>query len=285
MFTMPSSFRLVSNVISEKIDPKSRSFEAIIELIVKVYEKIVEAMKRDPIAMGIGQPGYVNSDGDIGALANFDWKGMQPLRRLLLQRLKCQHIVVLDDANAALIAETQYYKHASTICMVTIGTGVGTSVCFKNGEIFSGRRGLIEGGHTIVELNGRLCPCGQKGCLEMYCSGTSICREATKRRGQVEDEETEQYILLNTIHSLHCIFVLKLLSNLQVEPYTAEQVVEDARNGDSIASAVLLEASRYLALGCVNITRMYDPDGERYLHSSHEFKARFYLNFLLLVQL
>ena len=50
-----------------------------------------------------------------------------------------------------------------------LGTGIGLSLLL-NGEFYQGANGLIEGGHMIIEMDGRRCGCGQKGCIEAYAS-------------------------------------------------------------------------------------------------------------------
>ena len=45
-----------------------------------------------------------------------------------------------------------------------------------NGRLYQGSRGLIEGGHTIIDnqTHGRRCSCGQIGCVEAYSSAKSV---------------------------------------------------------------------------------------------------------------
>ena len=129
--------RLLCKVESERIEKKDRSFEVVVELVMRVYDRIVQTMGAEPRAVGVGQPGHVGADGEIGGLASFpEWgDGMLPLRQRLSEKMRCGQVTVLDDANAALLAEAQYYQEAKTLCMITIGTGIGTSVCFRNGEV------------------------------------------------------------------------------------------------------------------------------------------------------
>jgi glucokinase len=80
--------------------------------------------------------------------------------------------------------------------MLTLGTGIGVAV-WLNGQAWSGSRGLVEGGHMVVEKGGRACGCGQKGCLEMYASATAVVRRAKelgfvrRRKGRREGLDRE----------------------------------------------------------------------------------------------
>ena len=61
----------------------------------------------------------------------------------------------------------------------------------------------------IVERNGRLCGCGQRGCLETYTSATSVvsrAREAIKENGMV-------YLTIYVVRTMspsHCLTSLSL---------------------------------------------------------------------------
>ena len=88
-------------------------------------------------------------------------------------------VFVENDANGAMIAEMQPYlkagiKHA---VMVTLGTGVGTAL-YIDGKMHHGANYLIELGHMVLYPKGRLCSCGEYGCIEQYVSGTALTRRA-----------------------------------------------------------------------------------------------------------
>lgn len=62
--------------------------------------------------------------------------------------------------------------------MITIGTGVGGAIV-ANGELFRGGYGIgAELGHANFIRDGKLCGCGQHGCLEKYASGTALLEAA-----------------------------------------------------------------------------------------------------------
>ncbi len=85
-----------------------------------------------------------------------------------------------NDANATALGEMRYgaarpYRH---FILVTLGTGLGSGIV-SNGQVIYGGDGLAgEMGHICVDMNGRDCACGRKGCLETYVSANGLKRTA-----------------------------------------------------------------------------------------------------------
>ena len=82
--------------------------------------------------------------------------------------------MITNDAKAAAIGEMVYggAKNMKNFVVITIGTGLG-SAFIVDGKLVYGHDGLAgELGHVNVEQNGRICRCGNKGCLEAYVSAT-----------------------------------------------------------------------------------------------------------------
>ena len=82
-----------------------------------------------------------------------------------------------NDAHAALLGEWQFGagRGVENLIMVTLGTGLGTSVLI-NGRPLRGKhhQAGVLGGHLVVEPNGRPCICGAKGCYETQCGSWAI---------------------------------------------------------------------------------------------------------------
>ncbi len=66
-------------------------------------------------------------------------------------------------------------RGARTMVCMTFGTGLGCTVV-THGNPYTGadQLGGLLGGHISIDHNGPLCPCGHRGCLELYCSATAI---------------------------------------------------------------------------------------------------------------
>ncbi|NCO20834.1 MAG: ROK family protein, partial [Rhodobacterales bacterium] len=131
-------------------------------------------------AVGVGLPGYI--DSDLGCVL---WSPLmrgsnEPLCAMIQDRLRCP-VVIENDANLVTLAELWFGggRAVGNFAVVTIEHGVGMGLVLNN-RLFRGARGLgTELGHTKVQLDGALCRCGQRGCLEAYVADYALVREAS----------------------------------------------------------------------------------------------------------
>jgi glucokinase len=88
-----------------------------------------------------------------------------------------RRVVVDNDANCAALAEGWIGGAAegrANFLLITLGSGIGSGLVL-GGELYHGATGYAcELGHTIVSANGRLCGCGNRGCLEAYVSESAV---------------------------------------------------------------------------------------------------------------
>jgi len=132
-----------------------------------------------PDAIGVGVPSQIEYEtGTVESSVNIPLTGV-PLREELGRRFGVP-VFVDNDANCAALAEA-HIVGARHLVMLTLGTGVGGGVVI-DGRIFRGTHGLgAELGHFAIDANGPDCPgnCPNRGCLEAFCSGTALERDAT----------------------------------------------------------------------------------------------------------
>jgi glucokinase len=78
---------------------------------------------------------------------------------------------------------------SAMVCM-TLGTGVGSAV-IAGGKPYYGSDPLggLLGGHISIDKNGPLCPCGNKGCLELYCSATALTKRVLISHPEFEEKD------------------------------------------------------------------------------------------------
>ncbi|CUH79482.1 N-acetylglucosamine repressor [Tritonibacter multivorans] len=139
---------------------------------------------------------------------------------------------VFLDNDANLVAKAEHLFGAGRNCdnfiVITIEHGVGMGVVI-DGKIYRGTKGCgTEFGHTKVQLEGALCQCGQRGCLEAYVGDYALLREANISSGG------ERYQTLASLFSA-------------------------AQKGDAMAQSVLDRARRMFALGLANVVNIFDP--------------------------
>jgi glucokinase len=197
----------------------------------------------DVAGVGIGAPGPLDLEKGI-VIDSPNIPGMQnmPLRDRIAAGVGVP-TVLENDANAAGFGE--YLCGAGgakgDMVLLTLGTGVGSGIII-DGRLVHGWHGIgAEIGHMIVQPGGEQCGCGQCGCLERYCSATYI-----GLRAQRLVEQGRPSSLAGVLHSRSHI--------------SSKDIVAAARAGDALAAEVWDESVRYLAIACVSIARVLDPD-------------------------
>jgi glucokinase len=134
-------------------------------------------------AIGVGVPSQIEyASGTVETSVNIPLTGV-PLREELGRRFGVP-VFVDNDANCAALGEAQLVPDppARHLVMLTLGTGVGGGA-IVDGAIFRGADGLgAELGHFSLAPDGPLCPgsCPNRGCVEAYCSGQALERDATQ---------------------------------------------------------------------------------------------------------
>jgi glucokinase len=106
------------------------------------------------------------------------WRN-EPLKKRIETKTKLP-ILLENDANAAGWAEFRFGAGAGSksMIMLTIGTGVGGAI-ISDGILLKGGFGIGgELGHAALFPGGKECGCGQRGCVESYCSGTALLKAA-----------------------------------------------------------------------------------------------------------
>jgi glucokinase len=126
---------------------------------------------------------------------NLTWKGEIKLAELFKEIFELP-VVLTNDANAAALGEMIYggAKNMKDFIMITLGTGLGSGLVV-NGKMVYGHDGFAgELGHVTVDINGRQCACGKKGCLETYASATGIERTAFELMAtEIDESELRKY--------------------------------------------------------------------------------------------
>ena len=194
-------------------------------------------------AVGLGAAGTIDSKGGrIVEAANLaSWDGF-PIAPRLAERLGRPTFLV-NDANAAAFGE--YWAGAGrrtlSLALFTLGTGIGCGIV-ESGRVLEGRHGLGgEYGHVTIQMEGgRTCSCGRIGHLEAYASASSLVARALEALELEHDS------------SLHP-------SRLD-GPLDGRAIARSAAEGDRLASRLMNETARYLAIGAATVMHTVDPD-------------------------
>jgi glucokinase len=223
-----------------------RGVDAVVEDVVRMAEAAVSASgvdSSDVVGMGVGCPGPLDrASGVVSHSPNLKWRDV-PLRTLLEARFDGP--VALDnDANCAAYGEWWQGAGKGTESMfgLIVGTGIGGG-WISGGELQHGRSDAAgEIGHTTVSFDGRLCACGNYGCLEAYASGPNIAARA--RQG---------------VEAGTASLVADLVDG-DLDRVTAVTVFEAAVAGDAFAERVVNETARILGVGVANLINLLNPE-------------------------
>ena len=221
------------------------SFE---EQVRQIAECIQEAIASaglstdDVTSVGIGIPGIAAPSGEIIKCTNLGWHHV-PFREIFTRYLD-KPVLIDNDANVAALAESVIGISAgsSSSVFITLGTGIGSGIVI-NGKIWSGFHGIGgELGHTILRMDGIPCTCGNRGCLERYCSATAIIRMA---REAVKEQPYSE-----------------ILNKAQGDPekINAKIVIDAAKEHDPTAEHIFHTYASSLAQAIANVINFLDPE-------------------------
>lgn len=130
--------------------------------------------------IGVVVPGIVDIDrGELEFSSNFQWRHIRLVSELSA-RLPQYAFVIENDIKALALAENRFGACANSRNMVVLnlGNGIGAAVIL-NGSIYRGKNNMAgEIGHIIINPAGRMCECGQIGCLQTNIAQWAILQEA-----------------------------------------------------------------------------------------------------------
>ncbi|MGD0484031.1 MAG: ROK family protein [Gemmatimonadales bacterium] len=195
------------------------------------------------VGVGVGAPGPLDrARGLVLLTPNLGWREL-PLRDLVSDMVHLS--ATLDnDANCAIYGEwwVGAAKGARFVVGLTIGTGIGGGIVI-DGKIYHGVSDIAgEIGHTTIDSTGRLCKCGNYGCLEAYASGPAIAARAVEG-------------ITAGVATRLPEFVAGDLSRI-----TAQTVYEAARHEDEFALELVRETAKFLGAGVANLVNIFNPE-------------------------
>ena len=191
-------------------------------------------------SVGMSAPSANFMTGCIENAANMPWKGVIPLAAMMRDRLGLA-VALANDAHVTALGEKAFGSaHGlKDFVVVSISHGGLGSCIFMDGRPHLGVNGFAgEVGHSCVEINGRECGCGRKGCLETYCSDKGLVKTVEEL---LQSEELPS--------------ALKGLKNISVQTvaYYCDQ-------GDQVAIEAMRRLGFMLGLGLANYASVLNPE-------------------------
>jgi len=135
--------------------------------VVALVESLVARATLPILGIGVGSPGVVDLGGTVLSAPNLGWAG-EPLQQKLENRFGVP-VLVINDANAAALAEHSFGDADSDMMLIKVGHGVGGGLLLDGTPLFGSRFAAGEIGHVVVGTDGGAeCACGKRGCLETW---------------------------------------------------------------------------------------------------------------------
>jgi predicted NBD/HSP70 family sugar kinase len=229
------------NLIADDVIPRRPGPMAVPEMLSAIETLLNRVCAKaglarsDLSAVGIGVPGFVDSAAGMVMWSSVLADRAVPLAAAAQARVGLP-VVIDNDANLVTLAELWFGagRRLADFAVVTIEHGVGMGYVI-NHRIYRGAQGLgMELGHTKVQLDGALCRCGQRGCLEAYIADYALAREATTALNWTHREGQSISVLLESLY-------------------------DHAKAGNTAARSIFRRAGRYLAAGLSNVINLFDP--------------------------
>ncbi len=227
------------DTVSQPLSLEENQPEQVVQHIVSGVEQLLigsETRADRILGVGIGFPGLVDPAEGVSIFApNWGWHDV-PIGSILEDKLRLP--MALDNgAKAMALAESMFGggRDVGSLAVLLVGTGVGAGI-IEAGSLYRGAMNSAgEWGHTVLEIGGRSCRCGKKGCLEAYVGPAGIIERYTElARTSPPDCSGDQKEMLRSI-------------------------IQASREGDASARKVLDDTLNYLSAGIGNLINLVNP--------------------------
>ncbi|MCR5232754.1 MAG: ROK family transcriptional regulator [Lachnospiraceae bacterium] len=200
----------------------------IINGLIYIISSRIEQLQETPfgvVGISIGVHGVVNNN-EITFAPYYDYVGL-PIAERLTEHFGIP-VIIENEANLSIIGEKCFCYNVPNMIGVSVHSGLGVGIIIDN-KLYTGFNGNAgEIGHTIINTDGRPCPCGNCGCLEQYASERAI---------------------LNTYASI------KNCSRVNIDDFMSAY-----NSGEKLAKDMVDEFIKYISIGINNILNIFNPD-------------------------
>jgi glucokinase len=243
--------KLLAGVVDADLNVHHRVFrharegkgpDQLLDVLVAAVEEAREAAGGEVRAVGFGVPSLVDpATGVANTTVHLPLRDVA-LRDVIAERLGIP-VAVDNDANAAMIAEHRHgaAMGASCAALLTLGTGIGGGIVVDDRVVRGAHGGAGEWGHMVIQADGPLCTCGNRGCLEMLVSGTALGRAAAEAAVALPDSGFGRAAAAG-------------------RSITGMLATELAHDGDPVARDVVAQIGHYLGVGLANVVNILNPE-------------------------
>lgn len=239
VLNLRGEIRAVEEISMEKDFSNQNAF---VETLTSCVEKLIlqeRLKKEDILGIGIGAPGPVDSEnGVILTPPNIPMLSYLPLKEVL-ERKTGFPVYLHKDTNAIAFGEYWYGegKPYEDMVYIDVDMGIGSGLII-DGKLIIGANGIAgEFGHIVIDFNGPVCNCGNRGCLEAMSSGIAILKELA---GQLEQEPG------------HPLYAKR--SSLVIE-----DIFRMTEQNDLLTISILNQSASYMGIAVSNLINIMDP--------------------------
>lgn len=191
------------------------------------------------LGIGIASVGKLDKENGVIVKHGNTFSGWENIT--IVERLKKKFpvkVLLENVPNAALLGEYRYSKHLEKNILYWIigGWGIGCGI-MTNGQILDSKQVDIDGyNHMVIDINGRECTCGRKGCLITYSSPYHIFLELQKRNATIN------------------------MSKEQLSAVPIDELMEFLKQGDGLTEEIVMESAYYLGVGISNVANIFQSE-------------------------
>lgn len=200
----------------------------IISVLISAIDSMNKTTKNHPyglVGISIGIHGVVN-DNKVSFAPYYDLSNIDIGAKL--EEHFHTPVYLENEANLSVLGEHTFMYDYPNIVNISVHSGIGLGLIINN-TLYNGYNGRAgEFGHTIIEIDGRECPCGNHGCLEQYVSERVILRDFLQMKNQTSKD-------IETLISMY-------------------------RTGDVDAKNILERFVKYMSICINNILNAYNPE-------------------------
>lgn len=214
----------------------------VFDRIAVAVEELTQNTSKEPIGIGMGLPGMVSMDRKtVKNPPNLPGWKVENVYKELKKRTGFESVIE-NDANLAALGSARFGigKKFDSFIMITLGTGVGGGIIFKN-KIYRGINGMAaELGHVIIDYHGPLSNSNTRGGIEAYLGQRFLSRYAADTIRQNTDDPLYE--------NFHKDFD-------KLEPVDLYQAAKD---GNELAIEILKKTGEKLGYALVNYIHILD---------------------------
>lgn len=217
-----------------RISFQSTEVGYVFKIIINVIENLINNAPDSPygiVGIGIGVPGKVNKEGNILFAPNLNWSNVQFNKKI--EDIFHIPVKIMNEANAGAHGEhiLGAGKNINNQVYISIGIGIGSGIII-NQRLYEGNFGASgEMGHFSIDVNGKKCSCGNRGCWELYASEKALISSAFDWGLTTNESELDIDYLLN-----------------------------EAKKNNPTVVHILERLGENIGFGLVNIINMLDPN-------------------------